>query len=314
MKLSFQSILLAGALASYTQAAPIQDLGQSCTVYFNANANGGEGAWRTYQGQPVYSEMCMTSSLSSPGTYLTCVPDDMSPLASDGGGGWSELPGTCQSSECHGYTEVDGIEVGSIPPGEEPGTRRVTICHRTCSENNPWVRITIDWHAFEADDGLCAEDGNDHTRHEVRQDCYQGDQSVDIAAIWGTRGGNDGEDFLIRFHGTREDVATNFTNGATMTDGLNEFADEQEYWKYWERACPSVREDRGANSCCQGADCCGYDPSVPIAPTPTPPTPSPNNEIGPTPGGNGDPHCTLTLLFTILPRACRCLYLTTLLI
>ena len=33
---------------------------------------------------------------------------------------------------------------------EEKGDHKVTICHATGSDSNPYVQITVDWHALKA--------------------------------------------------------------------------------------------------------------------------------------------------------------------
>ena len=180
--MKLETAILAALLAVAGAAKPVEVTegqvikGGDCTVYFNSNANKGQGAWKKYSGQPDYNVMCAPTHTD--GTPLSCVPNDME--ATESGNGFVELAGTCKLSVCEGYDETDGIDVDNIPFGEDPGTRRVTICHRTCSTKNPWVRITIDYHAFEADDGPCAEDGNDHTRHDAAIDCsgYSGDYSI----------------------------------------------------------------------------------------------------------------------------------------
>ncbi len=59
------------------------------------------------------------------------------------------LAGVCESEGCIGK-KVPGNCNGNNPPSDgtcAAETERVTICHRTCSEKNPWVRITIDENA-----------------------------------------------------------------------------------------------------------------------------------------------------------------------
>jgi hypothetical protein len=288
-----------------TETNPGVTLGGDCTVWFNANAGGpsGGGAWKKYKGSADYDKVC--AATHTDGTPLSCVPTDTSLIEDTSG--WLEIAGTCALSQCEGYDDTDGIDVDNLPVGEDPGTRRVTICHRTCSQNNPWVRITIDYHAFEADNGACTEDGNDHTRHDVAQDCngYSGDYEP-----WGYRT----EDYLIRYHGSRAEVATNWTNGGTFEG----FDSEMDYWAYWERACPSVRANK-PNGCCSGEDCCGYvaptpdtTPTPPITPndppTPVPPPTDENSPPSPTPGSNGDPHCKTRLSYELEAVVFRILF------
>jgi hypothetical protein len=143
------------------------------------------------------------------------------------------INGTCASTTCLGK-KVPGNCGTSNGPNDQCNqtTERVTICHRTCSEKNPWVRITIDDDAWDGD-------GCGHMReHHVEIDCKN-------KAPW-TAWGPNRSDYLIKFHGTRDHVRT-----------INNFntAEEKAYWRYWEPACPYVRQDK----CCDWSlgSCCG---------------------------------------------------------
>lgn len=141
------------------------------------------------------------------------------------------IAGMCENTDCYGSNS-------NQPPGE--GTYRVTICHRTCSENNPWVRITIDEDAW---DGA----GCGHKQHKVYEDCNM--ENKDITA-W--RMGLQPQDYLIKRHGTRDHVRA-------VLEANNPGGDittlEKDYWRYWEPACPFVRGD----ACCDwdSGECCG---------------------------------------------------------
>jgi hypothetical protein len=158
--------------------------------------------------------------------------------------------GICGEEKCFGQPDPDNTD--------DDGTRRVTICHRTCSENNPWVRITIDDDAWGGD-GASQCQGGHQREHDVLQDC---NLEVKDASAWGPPY----KDYLIRFHGTRDSVA----------DAHPEWkgTDEKDYWKYWERACPAVRGD----ACCDASlgECCGHGTDEPSeVPTASPVTPAP---------------------------------------
>lgn len=154
-----------------------------------------------------------------------------------------QLEGVCEPETCAGK-KIPGSCNGNRPNDVDcsSATKRVTICHRTCSEKNPWVRITIDDSAWKDQCG--------HQLHDVQEDCSS-------KAPW-TEWGSHSTDYLLKEHGTRADVAAKFDNKA----------DEKAYWKKWERACPSVRN----GECCDWNDpdnlCCGdapgtaYDPKI----------------------------------------------------
>jgi len=160
------------------------------------------------------------------------------------------LLGTCQPTQCYGRKVAGNCSENK--PGCERGTKRVTICHRTCSETNPWVRITIDDDAWKT----CG-----HMQHTIDPTCNGKDLS-----IWGANK----NDYLIKDHGTRDEVA------ATLNK-----QDEKAYWRKWEHACPYVRN----GECCDWTDenpCCGEPPKEvdpPLEPEPTPKSPSTCSEV-----------------------------------
>lgn len=151
-----------------------------------------------------------------------------------------QLEGICEPEECVG-NKIPGSCNGNNPAlglNCNSATKRVTICHRTCSEQNPWVRITIDDSAWNGQ--RCGH----LLQHNVRDECRSN------KAPW-TAWGNHSTDYLLKEHGTRSDVAAKFNK-----------TQEKAYWKKWERACPSVRN----GECCDWKDpdnlCCGDAPDT----------------------------------------------------
>jgi hypothetical protein len=57
------------------------------------------------------------------------------------------------------------------------------------------------------------------------------------------------QDFVVQEH---VDIANRMAKGE-----ITDFLSEQDYWNYWEPACPFVRQDPNhPQRCCQGSDCC----------------------------------------------------------
>jgi hypothetical protein len=144
------------------------------------------------------------------------------------------IAGFCGKMTCFGSNS-------NQPPGE--GTHRVTICHRTCSEKNPWVRITIDEDAW---DGA----GCGHQQHKVYEDCNMENKDITKWMM-----GLQPRDYLIKRHGTRADVRAMIAanNVGLSNQQINSL--EKDYWRYWEPACPFVR----GSACCDwdSGECCG---------------------------------------------------------
>ena len=200
----------------------------------------------------------------------------------------SEVPGTCESDTCYGNNGEKDVD---------SSTDRVTICHRTCSEKNPWVRITVDDDSWN---GTMAS-GCGHQNHEVDVECQN--KATGPGDAWGLNRG----DYLLRWHGKKDQPQIDYD----LTD--NELKD---YWKYWERACPYVR----GTGCCSndstdpvyGLSCCGYDAatdSPTSSPTETPtakPSPAPSSSPAPTECVDADNMATAVLVTedsgTVMPN------------
>lgn len=227
MKLSLQ-LFVSAAVCGYATANNKIPEGESCYVQWDDNSN----KYKTY------GDMCENG--------LDCnyhVLDD--------GATTLPIPGICEPANCLGSNS-------NQPPGE--GTSRVTICHRICSENNPWVRITID-------DGAGCGHGKEH---DIWEDC---NIKTKDASKWGSNHA----DYMIKRHGTRADVRRQLEIDNGLPEGtLQDISNsdlEKAYWKKWEPACPYVRHGK----CCDwdNGECCGDDPA------PEPP------KIA---GAGGDPH------------------------
>jgi hypothetical protein len=168
-----------------------------------------------------------------------------------------EFTGSCKSESCDGTADPDATQ--------DTGTIRVTICHRTCSETNPWVRITIDDDAWGGADAQ----GCGHRQHSIEDECSK--YGPDWAA-WGTNH----EDYELKVHGTREQVRGKEGFAANS-------AAEKAYWREWEHACPYVRGE----GCCSWEDgsCCGINPSA----TEPEPDPQADPQADPEPDLHPDP-------------------------
>jgi cell division septation protein DedD len=185
------------------------------------------------------------------------------------------VAGVCNLEACVGK-KVPGNCNGNNPndPVCNSQTERVTICHRTCSATNPWVRITIDEDAWDGQ-------GCGHQEHDVRDECSN-------KSPW-TEWGVNRKDYLLKRHGTRDEVEDRI--------GKNNV---KSYWKEWERACPYVRN----GACCDWGSldnpCCGDDSILPTPkPTPAPtalptpkPTPAPTPKPTPAPTPSPTPKPT----------------------
>jgi hypothetical protein len=153
MKTYFSIVLLTTLGVASTQAKKANANGNGnaelavneiCKRSWNANAGGGDGKYQ----DNINDYKC--------GTGLVC-------LVEEGDFGQSgEVEGICTAETCGGLKDTDDTE----STNEE--TIRVTICHRTCSEKNPWVRITIDDDAWN---GTSASGCGHEQQHDIREEC-----------------------------------------------------------------------------------------------------------------------------------------------
>ena len=213
------------------------------------NVNGGN---QTY-GETCYSSMQLADDgvtivyVGVPGkgcaSGFICTLDNISNTTQVG----DQIEGTCVPTSCNGK-KVPGNCNGNADtiPSCNATTQRVTICHRTCSRKNPWVRITID------EDAWSGEGCGHMLQHDVTDDCAN-------EFPW-TEWGVNRRDYLIKFHGTRDHVKQ-----------INDFttAEAKAYWRIWEPACPYVRNGK----CCEWNNpdnpCCGDAPTPSPTPAPT---------------------------------------------
>ena len=207
MKLALSKYLLTVPLILLsnlpTSVHAVSDLGEQCQVrYGEVGSDGDFKYFETGNG----NIKCDNSN----GADLVCIPEEDDGTDAD-------IPGVCESGRC--FEPRDDLE------------GKVTICHRTCSENNPWVRITIDSSAWA--DFACK-----HGQHSATT-CNGKD-----LAFWG----DTTDDFILKIHGTRDQVLADF--GGNTAAASN-------YWKHWEPGCPAVRN----GACCDfdgeyGYSCC----------------------------------------------------------
>ena len=148
----------------------------------------------------------------------------------------TDIEGICKSNVCNG---------NNANANDDVGCTRVTFCHHTCSETNPWVRLTVDASAWNGTDAASCG----HLQDPVDVECPS--KATGPTDAWGTHR----EDYLLRWHGTMDQ--------AVVTYGIT---DEKAYWAHWERACPYVR----GTECCSWEDgsCCGDAPGPAPGPAP----------------------------------------------
>lgn len=191
----------------------------------------GEGAecWVKFQGQNYIDE---TDAKCDNSLGLDCnyhIEDDgITP---------DRVMGYCEITKCMGHNNNKFRA--------QEGTERITICHRTCAKQNPWVRVTIDKNGW-ADETICGHGVN----HDVWDDCNASAEDIDL--YWGGQS----HDYVLMEHGSRQDVRDKLAaeNPGFTPEALA--ALEDEYWSKWEPACPYVRNGQ----CCNAANgfCCGW--------------------------------------------------------
>ena len=221
MKIVISLALVASAMAGGSSKIPVNG-----TCYLEWNQGGGK-----YQ-RASGTAMCDTGLDCNSGVIDDGITGEI-------------IEGICENANCQGKNS------GGSP---EEGTHRMTICHRTCSETNPWVRITIDEDAWNGS-------GCGHQEHDILFDC---NMNVKNRTKWGANH----KDYLIKDHGTRADVRAKLEALYGLAPGelgnggnpgqTHEI--EKAYWRHWEPACPFVR----GTACCDWAtgDCCGDAPAT----------------------------------------------------
>ena len=146
---------------------------QSCTVDYRDIGN---AQFRYYETTSPASNKCTAGS--NP-LDLVCMPELNVDLVLN-----QNMPGRCEYGKC-------------VEPRND-NQDRVTICHRTCSETNPWVRITIDQSAL----------GSEDCKHLAHSNSNCNGKNL---TLWGPNT----NDFVLKYHGTKQE----HTN---------------EYWDIWE--------------------------------------------------------------------------------
>jgi len=272
MKFTLAAIIAStGFTASLAGSTPDGQLdqGETCTVTWKTNTPGTTDAhYEEYDPVGDGSGLCIGGNGQ---TGLACNFQ----LADDGQVPDGEpIHGTCEPKSCMGSNSRAHPETSS---------HRITICHRTCSPTNPWVRITIDDDAWAGTE-LCGHG----VQHDIEQDCNG-------RTDW-TPWGDETHDHVLRDHGTRGSGSREYVN--YLNGWESNSAEEKEYWKKWEKACPYVRNgaccDIAAGECCTGSTETTTTTTAPPPETTTETTtvaPPANTEAPNTQGGGGgDPH------------------------
>jgi hypothetical protein len=187
--------------------------GDSCQVVFKPQGKKG-----SYEEVEAFAGAGLCGGKGQDATDCNFHVGDTGDPANDG-----PFPGTCEPVKCEGNN-------GNKAPGA--GSHRVTICHRTCSETNPWVRITIDNSAWGPNTDSCKHGPH----HDVRDECNGAVKDITETGPWAPYY----HDYLIRDHGYKGndthicildgqcDSAGNLLPTSTFSS-LTEFA--KDYWK-----------------------------------------------------------------------------------